>query len=78
MKFVGSNRRLPVASHLTDEQYVNLMQTYAMHNSSLPAELRVEFVAHNIKKVVVMPGGNLQVFYQGNEWFVYTPENNWN
>lgn len=78
MKFVGSNRRLPVAEHLTDEEYAILMQTYTMHNSSLPAELRDKFGAHNIQKVVVMPTGNLQVIYHGNEWFVYTPDNKWN
>lgn len=77
MKFVGGKKRLPVAKHLTDAQYVQLIETHMVHNRTMGLEYREKFGLHNIVKVVAMPTGNLQVYYSDGEWWNYTPSRNW-
>ena len=77
MKFVGSNKRLPVAKHLTEEEYVQLLETYAAHNRSMGLQMRDKYSAANIVKVKRGKSGNLHVHYADGEWWNYTSSRNW-
>lgn len=77
MKFAGSNKRLPVAKHLTDIQYTQLIETHIIHNRAMGLDYRDKYGLHNIVKVVAMPTGNLQVFFADGEWWNYSSSRNW-
>ena len=77
MDFVGGNKRLPVAEYLTDEEYIQLMETYAEHNRSLWLEQRDKYSASNIVKIERGENGNLHVYYADGEWWHYTPSRTW-
>ncbi|MFF5993731.1 hypothetical protein AAGS61_03100 [Lysinibacillus sp. KU-BSD001] len=77
MKFVSSNNRLPVAKLLTEQEYVQLMETYAAHNRSMGLSMREKYSIGNIVKVKRGQNGNLHVHYADGEWWHYTPSRNW-
>lgn len=77
MKFMGSNRRLEVAAHLTEDEYKQLMETYVEHNRHLWQEDRVKYSAANIVKVERGEKGNLHVHYASGDWWHYTPDCKW-
>lgn len=76
IKFIDKGKRLPVAQHLTDDQYKQLMNTYAVHNRSMGLAYREKYSLANIQKVVVAPKGILKVYYEDN-WWHYTPHHTW-
>lgn len=70
-------KKLPVAEHLTDEEYRQLLETYARHNAALGSEQRDQYGAHNIVKVERGEKGNLHVHYADGTWWHYTPSRDW-
>ena len=72
----SKNKRLPVAQHLTDSEYKYLLETYAAHNSSMNFEMRKNYSADKIVKIA---RGNdcLIVYYEGGDYWHYTPSQNW-
>lgn len=77
MEFRGSTKRLPVAEHLTDVEYVQLMETYSEHNRHLWPEDREKYSAGNIVKVERGENGNLHVHYASGDWWHYTKDRKW-
>lgn len=71
------NKKLPVAEHLTDEEYRQLLETYANHNAALWPEERDQYGAHNIVKVERGEQGNLHVHYANGKWWHYTLSRQW-
>lgn len=74
---MSMSKRLPVAAHLTDEEYAQLLETYAKHNSAMWIEDRDRYGAHNIVRVERGENGNLHVHYKCGNWWHYTPDRNW-
>lgn len=77
MKFNSSNKRLPVAKHLTEEEYVQLLETYAAHNRSMGLQMKDKYSVGNIVKVKRDKKGNLHVHYADGEWWHYTAQRTW-
>lgn len=71
-------RKLPVAEHLTDQEYKLLMRVYADHNSNMDFEKRKHYSLSHIIKVARYPEKNcLEVYYQnGNSWY-YCADGSW-
>lgn len=76
-KFNESNKKIPVAKHLNDDEYKQLIETYAKHNRSMGLSLRDKYSISNIVKVERGSNGNLHVHYADGEWWHYTPSRNW-
>ena len=70
-------KKLPVATHLTDEEYKQLLETYAAHNRSMKMSERVKYSAVNIVKVERGENGILHVHYDDGKWWHYTSERTW-
>ncbi|MEK5069781.1 hypothetical protein [Sporosarcina sp. FSL K6-1508] len=79
MEFVGSNKRLPVAKSLTEEEYKQLLETYAAHNRSMGLAMREKYNLANVVKVKRSKSkpGTLEVHYADGEWWHYTPGRQW-
>ena len=76
-KFSGGSKRLPVAKHLTDEEYAQLLETYAAHNRSMGLQMRSKYDLANMVKVKRGRDGELHVHYADGEWWHYTKSRNW-
>lgn len=73
-----TNKRPPVAKHLTDEEFKILAETYAKHNSSMGLEARKNYTFSHIVKVERNIEENcLNVHYENGEWWHYTPNRTW-
>lgn len=68
--------KLPVAQHLSDEEYKMFLEVYANHNSSMGLEVRKNYNLSDIVKVVK---GNrcLKVYYENGDWWHYTMDGTW-
>jgi len=82
-KRLGGNRmckpseyKLPVAKHLTDDEYKYFLETYAAHNRSMGISERLKY---DLSKIIKIKRGNhfLQVYYSNGDWWHYTPNRNW-
>lgn len=71
-----SKAKLPVAAHLTDEEYHYFLTTYALHNSSMGIQQRVMYLLGDVIKIE--RGDNcLHVHYADGKWWHYTPDGTW-
>lgn len=71
-------RRPSYATHLTDNEYRLLMQTYANHNSSMGLKERVNYTLSHIAKVKRNVKENcLEVYYNDGEWWKYYSNGTW-
>ena len=73
-----AGKRMPVANHLTDEEYKTLLTVYANHNSSMGLKERANYSLSHIVKVERNPKENcLNVYYENGEWFHYCSNGTW-
>lgn len=71
-------KKLPVAKHLTDGEYVVLMQVYANHNSSMGLEKRKNYTLSDIVKVERDSEEQcLNVHYKNGDWWHYSVNGTW-
>jgi hypothetical protein len=71
-------KKMPVASHLTDEEYLMLMQVYANHNRSMGLKERVKYSLSDIVAIEKNHNENcLDVHYSNGNWWHYTKDGNW-
>lgn len=71
-------KKLPVAKHLTDEEYTILLETYANHNAMMGLEERKKYTLSDIVKIERNTSENcLNVHYQNGNWWHYTPLKTW-
>lgn len=72
------SKKLPVAQHLSDEDYKILINTYARHNSFMGLAQRDTYSLANVVKVEKNTKENcLNVYYANGDWWHYTKSNNW-
>ena len=72
------SRKIPVAEHLTDNQYKVLQIVYANHNSSMSLKERVNYdLSHMVKVEVNKEENCLNVHYDTGEWWHYCPDGTW-
>ena len=77
MKFNDSTKKLPIAQHLSDEQYKIFVETYAAHNRALWPENRDKYGIHNVTKVEAAEDGTIHVHYADGNWWHYTKSGEW-
>lgn len=71
-------KKLPVAKHLSDEEYTLLLETYARHNSAFGLEKRKDYTLSDIVKVERNTAENcLNVYYRNGEWWHYLSNRTW-
>lgn len=70
-------KKLEVAAHLNDAEYVQLLETYLAHNRSMDLQARDKYSLANIVKVERGDNGNLHVHYADGEWWHYTVTRKW-
>lgn len=71
-------KKLPVASHLSDDEYKLLVSVYANHNRSMGLEERKSHTLSDIVKVVRLTEEKcLEVHYKNNNWWRYFADNTW-
>lgn len=71
-------KKLPVASHLTDNEYKLLLDVYQKHNRSMDFEERKSHTLTDIVKVERNTEENsLIVHYQNGDWWYYTNDGTW-
>lgn len=67
-----SNKKLPVANHLSDKEYCLLLSVYADHNSSMGMEKRKNYTLSKIVEVKRnVKEQCLEVYYQNGDWWKY-------
>ncbi len=72
------SQKLPVAKHLTDQEYAILLNTYAAHNRSMGIEKRKNYTLSDIVKVERNVKENcLHVHYKNGDWWHYRPGGKW-
>lgn len=72
------DRKVPVAVHLTDEEYRYFKLAYANHNSSMGLKERQHYNASSIVLIKKNKRKNcLEVYYQNGDWWHYTPDGKW-
>lgn len=70
--------KLPVAEHLTDEEYKILLDVYSKHNRSMGLKERENYSLSHIVKVERNTEENcLNVYYEDGSWWHYTPSGEW-
>ena len=71
-------KKLPVAKHLSDEEYTLLLETYSRHNSAFGLEKRKDYTLSDIVKVERDTSENcLNVHYRNGDWWHYLPNRTW-
>lgn len=72
------SKRLPVAEHLTDQEYKVFLETYANHNSSMGLNERKKYSLSHVVKIERNIAENcLNVHYENGNWWHYTPNKTW-
>lgn len=62
-------KKIPVAKHLSDNEYRLLLTVYANHNSSMGLEKRKDFTLSDIVKVKRnLKESCLEVYYKNGDW----------
>lgn len=70
--------KLPVAKHLTDNEYKMFLEVYAKHNSSMGLEERKNYTLSHVVKIERSIKKNcLKVYYENGEWWHYTTDGTW-
>ncbi|MDX5474491.1 MAG: hypothetical protein LPK00_03040 [Bacillaceae bacterium] len=71
-------KKIPVAKHLSDNEYRLLLTVYANHNSSMGLEKRKDFTLSDIVKVKRnLKESCLEVYYKNGDWWHYTVDGTW-
>lgn len=71
-------KKLPVAAHLTDKEYMLLLQVYANHNRSMGLKDREKYTLSHIVKVVKNLKENcLEVYFTDGNWWHYSANGSW-
>lgn len=71
-------RKIPVASHLSDGEYILLLTIYADHNSSMGMKERNKYTLTNIVKVESSPEEEcIKVYYENGDWWHYNYNGTW-
>lgn len=71
-------KKLPVAQHLTDQEYQILLTVYANHNRSMGLKDREKYTLSHIVKVERNPKQNcINVHYDNGDWYHYCPDGTW-
>lgn len=71
-------KKLPVASHLTDQEYSLFLKVYANHNSSMGLEKRKKYTLSDVVKVARNPQEKcLEVHYKNGDWWHYSANGTW-
>lgn len=73
-------KKIPVARHLTDEEYKLLLQVYPKHNRSIRLNERANYNLAEIVRVAVGLEGTekfLNIQYNNGEWFRYYSDGTW-
>lgn len=71
-------KKMPVAKHLTDKEYMLLIKVYADHNCSMGIEERKNYTLSDIVRVEKnLKEGCLDVHYKNGEWFHYCIDGRW-
>ncbi|MGQ4668606.1 hypothetical protein ACUIJN_22770 [Metabacillus halosaccharovorans] len=70
--------KIPVAKHLSDNEYILLMTVYANHNSSMGIEKRKKYTLSDIVKVERnIEEKCLNVHYKNGDWWHYSTNGTW-
>ncbi|MEN2466714.1 hypothetical protein [Ornithinibacillus sp. JPR2-1] len=70
--------KLPVAKHLTDEEYQILLDVYSKHNRSMGLEKRKDYTLSHIVKVERNREEKcLEVYYVNGDWWHYAADGTW-
>ncbi|WP_312474154.1 hypothetical protein [Neobacillus sp.] len=71
-------KKLPVAKHLTNQEYQLLLKVYADHNRSMGLEKRAKYTLSNIVKVERNQEEKcLNVYYGNGDWWHYVSNGTW-
>jgi len=72
------SNRIPVAAHLSDDDYRTLLTVYANHNSSMDFATRIKYSASHIVRVEKhAEEGCLTVHYTDGSQFKYNADGTW-
>ncbi|CAI8941529.1 hypothetical protein [Bacillus sp. IT-13CA1] len=72
-------KKIPVAEHLTDEEYSLLLDVYANHNKSMKLDDRKGHTLSDIVKVARDPSEkSLIVYYKNGDSWRYSKDGTWN
>ena len=69
--------KIPVAKHLTDEEYHQLLQTWSDHNASMNFEDCAKYDIGYVVEVIRKENEDLQVCYEDGKSWNYTPDGRW-
>ena len=71
-------KKIPVAAHLNDQEYLLFMQVYADHNSSMGMSEREKYNAGHIVKIERAPREKaLKIHYDNGDWWYYGVNHKW-
>ncbi|MEC1768314.1 hypothetical protein [Schinkia azotoformans] len=75
---MSTNKKFPVAKHLTDREYQLLLTVYANHNRAMGIEKRKDYTLSDIVKVKRnLKEKCLEVYYRNGDWWHYTTKGEW-
>ncbi len=70
--------KLPIAGHLTDEEYMHFLQAYALHNRSMGLDERRNYTLSNITTIERDVKENcFNVYYDNGNWWHYAKDGTW-
>jgi len=71
-------KKIPIAEHLTDEEYSLLLNVYANHNRSMKLDDRKNRTLSDIVKIVRISGEkSLMVYYKNGDSWRYSEDGTW-
>ncbi|MCY8002808.1 hypothetical protein MOB66_02245 [Bacillus haynesii] len=71
-------KKIPIAEHLTDEEYRLLLNVYANHNRSMKLDDRKNQTLSDIVKIVRVSGEkSLMVYYKNGDSWRYSEDGTW-
>lgn len=70
--------KLPVAKHLSDDEYKLFLDVYQLHNRSLGLAEREKYTLSHVVKIERANRGKcLKVFYENGDWWYYSADGTW-
>jgi len=71
-------KKIPIAEHLTDEEYSLLLNVYANHSRFMKLDDRKNQTLSDIVKIVRISGGkSLMVYYKNGDSWRYSEDGTW-
>ncbi|UKS67697.1 hypothetical protein [Rossellomorea marisflavi] len=71
-------KKIPVAAHLNDSDYLLLLEVYANHNRSMGLEKRIDYsISHIVKVEKDQDEDCLKVYYENGDWWHYARNGEW-